>query len=86
MDTEQDFVDEAGPAVEDAAPEPQLIDALPYFDRDMEKVPGTDKAVSHTQTVFFFLPFFFFSTFFFPSLFPPSNLYKWSLVDATRFK
>lgn len=64
MDTEQDFVDEAGPAVEDAAPEPQLIDALPYFDRDMEKVPGTDKAVSHTQTVFFFLPFFSFPPFF----------------------
>lgn len=66
MDTEEDFVDEAGPAVEDAAPEPQLIDALPYFDRDMEKVPGTDKAVSHTQTVVFFSSFFFLFHFFFP--------------------
>ena len=37
----------AGPAVEEAAA-PHLIDALPYFDRDMEKVPGTDKAVSAT--------------------------------------
>ena len=70
MDIEQDFVDEAGPAVEDAAPEPQLIDALPYFDRDMEKVPGTDKAVSpHTNGVFFSSFFFLFLPFF-PLSFP----------------